>query len=300
VAPTTHAVGVGLTLVSSVHGVEVAAVAEGFFGCPNPCVGLAAPRLGNAPVGRGRPHPNAGRSLGRAMPEKTGAPSGNVGWLPTGMGGRGVCETIGAGAEDSSSSSHGSSSSLLSGAVVWIGRAADEGRIGVTWPFEGALEEGVAIGRAMLGMLGMGVAVASDEHGVLGYTDGFGTPGSSVNAGALLGLNDREAGTLIMELYGSGWSSSTGADVEVGLGTEAGVLIGSMVAPGMTIAKLGRSKSTGKTAESPVRSERIKVDCNIVKSGLIYREIIETNDQRTEGVWGNEKQRTEFAKTVKR
>jgi hypothetical protein len=218
-----------------------------------------------------------------------------------------VCDAIGAGAEDSSSSSHGASSLLLSsGAGVWTGKAADEGRIGVTWPFEGTLEEGVAIGRAMLEMLegisGMGVAVASVEHGVLGYTDGLGTPGSSVKAGALLGLNDSEAGTLMRELYGSGWSLSTGVDVEVGLTTDAGVLIGSIVAPGMTIAKLGRSESTGRTAESdsPVKSERMKVDCNMVKSGLIYREVIETNDQRTKRMWGDDEQRTELAKTVKR
>lgn len=45
------------------------------------------------------------------------------------------------------------------------------------------------------------------------------------------------------ELYGSGWSLSTGVDVGVILG--AIELIGSIVAPGVTIAKLGSTESAG-------------------------------------------------------
>jgi hypothetical protein len=147
------------------------------------------------------------------------------------------------------------------------------------------------------------VGVASEEHGVLGYTgpvDGLGTPALAVNAGASLGLNDSEAGTWIEELYGSGWSLSTGVDV--GLTTEAGVLAGSMVAPGVTIAKLGRAESAGIAAESdsPVRRERMKVDCNMLQIDLIYREVTERNDQRTERMANSDKQRRNFAKMVKR
>jgi hypothetical protein len=111
-----------------------------------------------------------------------------------------VCEGSGREASDgvsvsSSSSSQGmSSSSPLSGVGVWMGRVADEGSTGVTSPLEGTFRVGVSIGRAMLGLFpgnsGTAVGVASDEHGVLGYTDGLGTPGLGVNAGALLGLND--------------------------------------------------------------------------------------------------------------
>jgi hypothetical protein len=66
---------------------------------------------------------------------------------------------------------------------------------------------------------------------------------------------------------------STG--VEVGLLTEMGVLAGSMVAPGVTIAKLGRAESAGRAADSdsPVRRERRKVDCNMLRIDLIYREV---------------------------
>jgi hypothetical protein len=90
------------------------------------------------------------------------------------------------------------------------------------------------------------VTVTTVEQGVLEYTtleDGLGTPALAEKAGALLGLNDKDAGSWIDELYGSGWSLSTGVEVGMTLGViELG---GSIVAPGVTIAKLGSKESAG-------------------------------------------------------
>lgn len=202
------AVGVALTLVSSVHGVVAAyplpatgrdgspELAEGLGRRPYPSVGCAAPRLGHAPDGRGRPQPNAGRPLGRPILVGRGPPIGRAGRAIVGNEGKalrgaggGETDAVekggkalrGTGAGDidvetvgdalaKSSSSHGSSSLL---------------------PAAGA---GVCTGR-------VDVEVASFEHGVLGYT---GLEEIAVNAGALLGSNDSDAGTWMEELYGSG------------------------------------------------------------------------------------------------
>jgi hypothetical protein len=93
-----------------------------------------------------------------------------------------------------SSSSHGSSSSL--GAGVGVGRTSVEDVIGVAFPFDGVFNVVVSMGTAVLGAE---VGVISDEQGVLlgytGFRDGFTPPEVAVNAGALLGLNDSDAGS---------------------------------------------------------------------------------------------------------
>jgi hypothetical protein len=82
-------VGVALTLVSSVHGVlaapfpatecvGISELADGLGRLPYPSVGLAAPRLGHAPDGLGRPAPYAGRPLGKVMPVGRGPPIGRA------------------------------------------------------------------------------------------------------------------------------------------------------------------------------------------------------------------------------
>jgi hypothetical protein len=99
----------------------------------------------------------------------------------------------------------------------------------------------------------MVVSVVQGSLEKTGPLEMLGMPGSCVKAGALLGLKDSDAGSWRDELYGSGWSSSTGlgVGVGVGLGVKVGVgltvdtreLIGSIVAPGATSMKLGRSGS---------------------------------------------------------
>jgi hypothetical protein len=69
--------------------------------------------------------------------------------------------------------------------------------------------------------------------------------------------------------------------VEVGVGVTIGAteLGGSIVAPGVTRAKLGRAESTGKTAARGTlraetvhaRRERMNVECNMLQISLIYR-----------------------------
>jgi hypothetical protein len=68
------------------------------------------------------------------------------------------------------------------------------------------------------------------------------------------------------ELYGSGWSLSTGLEVGVIFGVVE--LGGSMVAPGVTSAKLGsnESASSGEACAANVlaRTERRSVECNML------------------------------------
>jgi hypothetical protein len=127
------------------------------------------------------------------------------------------------------------------------------------------------------------------EQGVenTGPLEMLGTPGRCVKAGASTGLKDSDAGSSRVELYGSGWSSSTGVGVGVILGAcelddlvveqdsdartwmdelyessslRDGVVVGvtlravelgvSIVAPGVTRAKLGSSELAGRTVGS--------------------------------------------------
>jgi hypothetical protein len=289
-------VGVALTLVSKVHGVLAAPfpatdcertpeLADGLGRCPYPSVGLAAPRLGHAPDGRGRPAPYAGRPLGRVMPVCRGPP---IGRAMVGKEGKALREAGGAGPMEKEGN-----------ALRDAGRAGPVEKEGKALSGAGGAEEkestedvvlavgcsshgslvsdvGVCGGAVMVVVI---VEVASLEHGVLGYTEGLGTPEIVLNAGALLGLNDSDAGTWIEELYGSGWSSSTGVEVGVIMGaTELGGSI--IVAPGETIAKLGSTGSAGNAQTALARRERMNVEC-MLRIGLIYRLRIKANDQRT-------------------
>lgn len=116
----------------------------------------------------------------------------------------------------------------------------------------------------------------------------MGAPGAGVNAGALLGSNVGDAGAGRIEqgvlVVGSG---PTGAGVKAGaLLVMMGVLVtigatelmGSIVAPGDTIAKLGRAESSrtgarGRTRADTAlaRSDRMNVECNMLRIDLIYR-----------------------------
>jgi hypothetical protein len=154
------------------------------------------------------------------------------------------------------------------------------------------------------------------EQGVenTGPLDMLGTPDCCVKAGASTGLNDSDAGSWREELYGSGWSSSTGVGVGVTLGARelddsvveqdsdartgadewyesgwclsAGVgmtlgaveLGGSIVAPGVTRAKLGSAELAGSTVGSDnpwaaraLTRRETNVECNMLQIGLIYR-----------------------------
>jgi hypothetical protein len=165
--------------------------------------------------------------------------------MEVGLMGSGVPDSLFGDAESLSSSSHG----------VCAGGAAED-NTGVALSFEGTLVVGALIGDAVTVVemvtveQGVVVGMISVEQGVenTGPPEMSGTPGCCVKAGALLGLKDSEAGTWMDELYGSGWSSSTG--VGVGVTVDTRELGGSIVAPGVTRAKLGRAESAGNLIDS--------------------------------------------------